>query len=404
MTTTSSKQQQSRGARRGWLAALVVAAVALMVPLAAQPASAAPVICDQFGSTVSGNVIVQNNRWGSSAQQCIDVQGAGFRITSQQGSTATNGAPLSYPSVVVGCHYTACSPGTNLPKKLNTIGTIPSSITYGYVDGTYDAAYDIWMDPTAKRDGVNQMELMIWFNRHGSISPVGRQVGTTSIGGRSWEVWQGNNGGNDVVSYVAPSPITSWSFDIRPFVNDVDARTQVTQDWYLTSIQAGFEPWNGGTGLSLTNFSASVNNGSGGGGGGGGGTGGQTIVGQGSNRCVDVDAQGTADGTKVQLWDCNGSGAQKWVRDGNRFVNPQSGKCLDVAGGATANGTQVRLWSCNGTGAQAWQVNGNGTITNPQSGKCLDAAGRGTGNGTPLQLWDCYGGGGTQSNQVWSIR
>ena len=28
------------------------------------------------------------------------------------------------------------------------------------------------------------------------------------------------------------------------------------------------------------------------------------------------------------------------------------GRCLDVSGGATANGTKVWLWTCNGTGAQ----------------------------------------------------
>ncbi|GAA4258158.1 hypothetical protein GCM10022255_077770 [Dactylosporangium darangshiense] len=48
-------------------------------------------------------------------------------------------------------------------------------------------------------------------------------------------------------------------------------------------------------------------------------------------------------------------------------------------------------------------VNAGGTIVNPNSGKCLDASGRGTANDTQLQTWDCYVGG-TQSNQVWTIR
>ena len=379
---------------------LLAAAALVAVPvLGAAPAQADTQICEQFGSTtIGGKYVVQNNRWGSTAEQCINVTGSGFQITSQQGSAPTNGAPLSYPSIYVGCHYSNCSPGTNLPRQVSQIGSANSSISYNYTGGTYDAAYDIWLDPTPKTTGVNQMEIMIWFNRQGPISPVGSPVGTTTVAGRTWEVWQGWNGGNDVVSYVAPSPISSLSFNVMDFVRDVDARTQVTDSWYLTSIQAGFEPWNGGTGLAVSSFSADITGGSG-----GGGSSAKEIVGQGSGRCLDVAGGATADGSRVQLWDCNGSGAQRWARTGSTFVNPQSGKCLDVAGGSTANGTQVRLWTCNGAGAQNWQVNASGTITNPQSGKCLDAEGQNTGNGTGIQIYDCNGSI-TQANQAWSLR
>ncbi|MCI4066206.1 RICIN domain-containing protein [Micromonospora sp. R77] len=391
--------------RRAWATALLAAAAALVAPtVGAAPAHADTLICDQFGSTTIGNkYIVMNNRWGTSAQQCINVTANGFQITRQDGTSPTNGAPVSYPAIYVGCHYTACSPGTNLPRQVSQIGSAPSSISYTYVGGTYDAAYDIWLDPTPKTNGVNQMEIMIWFNRQGSISPIGSPVGNATVGGRTWQVWKGWNGGNDVVSYVAPSPVTSWSFDVMNFVNDVDARTQVDGSWYLTSIQAGFEPWNGGAGLAVNSFSASVNAGTNGGGGTGGGTG-QAIVGQGSGRCLDIAGNPGTDGTPVQLWDCHGGDNQKWARTGSTFVNPATGKCLDVASGSTANGARVQLWTCNGTGAQNWQVNANGTITNPQSGKCLDASGQGTANGTGIQIYACYGGGGTQSNQVWSLR
>lgn len=127
-----------------------------------------------------------------------------------------------------------------------------------------------------------------------------------------------------------------------------------------------------------------------------------TISGQQSGRCLDIKDWGTADGTPTQLWDCAGGWNQLWQQSNGTIVNPQTGKCLDVSGGSTANGARVQLWSCNGTGAQQWTANPNGTLTNPQSGKCLDAAG--SGNGSVLQIWDCYGGGGTQANQVWSLK
>ncbi|HEX6340178.1 GH12 family glycosyl hydrolase domain-containing protein [Umezawaea sp.] len=235
----------------GLLAAGTIAAVA--------PAQADTTICEQYGSTtIGGRYVVQNNRWGSSAAQCINVTSTGFQITTQQGSAPTNGAPLSYPSVFLGCHYGNCSPGSSLPMQVSRIRSATSSIDYRYTGGTYNASYDIWLDPTPKTNGVNQMEIMIWFNRQGPIQPIGSAVGTTSVGGRTWEVWRGSNGANNVISYVAPSAISSWSFSVRDFINDVRARGAITDSWYLTSIQAGFEPWNGGTGLAVGNFSASV--------------------------------------------------------------------------------------------------------------------------------------------------
>ncbi|MEV4545149.1 GH12 family glycosyl hydrolase domain-containing protein [Micromonospora echinaurantiaca] len=245
-------------AAAGLLAAGSIVAVAL-----GGTASADTQICEQYGSTtIQGRYVVQNNRWGTSAQQCINVTDTGFEITTQNGSNPTNGAPTAYPSVYLGCHYTNCSPGTNLPIQVSQISSATSSISYRYVSGaTYNASYDIWLDPTPKRDGVNQMEIMIWLNRQGSIQPIGSPVGTATLAGRTWEVWRGSNGSNNVISYVAPSAISSLNFSVLDFINDVRNRGAITNSWYLTSIQAGFEPWQGGVGLAVTSFSAAVNGG-----------------------------------------------------------------------------------------------------------------------------------------------
>jgi hypothetical protein len=249
-----------RRAIRGLLAAGLLAGAAVTGLVVAGPASADTQICDQYGTTtIGGKYVVMNNRWGTSAQQCINVTDTGFSVTSQQGIGNTSGAPVSYPAVYIGCHYTKCSPGTNLPLQVGSISSATSSIDYTFVSGaTYDAAYDIWLDPSPKKDGVSQQEIMIWFNRQGSIQPIGSPVGTATVGGRTWEVWTGNNGANAVISYLAPSPITSWSFSVLDFINDLKSRGTITNSWYLTSIQAGFEPWIGGAGLAVNNFSAAV--------------------------------------------------------------------------------------------------------------------------------------------------
>jgi hypothetical protein len=74
------------------------------------------------------------------------------------------------------------------------------------------------------------------------------------------------------------------------------------------------------------------------------------------------------------------------------------GKCLDVDAAGTANGTKVDLYTCNGTGAQVWQPQANGELLNPASGKCLDDTGYG-GSGTQAQIWSCA----ATANQIWKL-
>ena len=72
--------------------------------------------------------------------------------------------------------------------------------------------------------------------------------------------------------------------------------------------------------------------------------------------------------------------------------------CLDVNAAGTANGTLVDLYTCNGTAAQVWQPQSNGELINPNSGKCLDDTGFG-GSGTQVQIWACA----DSSNQQWTL-
>ncbi|MFD9570074.1 RICIN domain-containing protein [Streptomyces sp. NPDC059982] len=117
-----------------------------------------------------------------------------------------------------------------------------------------------------------------------------------------------------------------------------------------------------------------------------------------AGKCVDVAGANPANGTPVQLYDCNGTAAQQWTLGSDGTVRAL-GKCLDVASGGTADGTPVQLYDCNGTGAQRWAVSGARDIVNPQANKCLDVTGGGSANGTRLQLWTCTGA----AQQKWTV-
>ncbi|MFD5038120.1 ricin-type beta-trefoil lectin domain protein [Streptomyces sp. NPDC058377] len=117
-----------------------------------------------------------------------------------------------------------------------------------------------------------------------------------------------------------------------------------------------------------------------------------------AGKCVDVAAGSAANGTAVQLYDCNGTAAQQWTVGGDGTIRAL-GKCLDVASGGTANGTQVQLWDCNGSAAQQWATPAARDIVNPQADKCLDVSGGSSANGSRLQIWTCTGA----ANQKWTV-
>lgn len=108
-------------------------------------------------------------------------------------------------------------------------------------------------------------------------------------------------------------------------------------------------------------------------------------------RCLDVAGNGTASGTPVQLFSCNGGANQQWVlaSDGT-IVNPQSGKCLDVPAGEV--GSQLQLFDCHGASNQQFTVPGNPIRSGINGDKCLDVSNADPANGTPIQIFDCHGG------------
>jgi hypothetical protein len=125
---------------------------------------------------------------------------------------------------------------------------------------------------------------------------------------------------------------------------------------------------------------------------------GPIIAGDDTADCVDANGGSSANGTRVQMWACNGNASsQSWTMAGNGTVQI-NGKCLDITGANYNNGTLIEEWACNGGANQQWLAV-NGELVNPASGKCLDDPAFNTTEGTQLDLWTCNGG----SNQQWSV-
>ncbi|MBC6446029.1 RICIN domain-containing protein [Actinokineospora xionganensis] len=103
--------------------------------------------------------------------------------------------------------------------------------------------------------------------------------------------------------------------------------------------------------------------------------------------CLDDDDFGTADGTIIKVFTCNGSSAQKWTwyDDGTLRI---FGKCVDVTGAANATGALIVLYTCSALPHQKFAHLPDGTIYSAKSGKCLAVQGA-IANGSRVGLAPC---------------
>ncbi|MEU9037988.1 RICIN domain-containing protein [Streptomyces sp. NPDC048352] len=119
-----------------------------------------------------------------------------------------------------------------------------------------------------------------------------------------------------------------------------------------------------------------------------------------SGKCLDVQGGGTADGTPVQVYTCNGGAAQTWQLFGDdhglHLRNTKSFKCLEVAGNKNANGTRIQIATCNSSPAQTWEYNLRATtaLKSVGTGKCVDLPK--FDNSVDARLWDCNASGPQQ--------
>ncbi|WP_437618219.1 endo-1,4-beta-xylanase [Sorangium sp. So ce1151] len=135
-----------------------------------------------------------------------------------------------------------------------------------------------------------------------------------------------------------------------------------------------------------------------------------TIVGQQSNKCVEIRDGSTAGSAAAQITGCNGTTRQQFRAESAggtfyRLKNVNSGQCLAVNGSSTADGATIVQSACNGS---AWSqqfefidvASGVQRIMGRASGKALDIMGRSTADGTGLQQWTWSNG----DNQKFSLR
>jgi hypothetical protein len=126
-----------------------------------------------------------------------------------------------------------------------------------------------------------------------------------------------------------------------------------------------------------------------------------TVTNVGSGKCVDARAAATANGTAVQQYACNGTGAQLWqftATDGGYYrigVSTAPDQVWDETDVSTADGALTQLWLYGGGANQQWlpvaEAGGAFHFVNRNSGKCLDVPAASTADSVQLQQYTCNG-------------
>ncbi|KAF8060649.1 G-X-X-X-Q-X-W domain-containing protein [Lyophyllum atratum] len=120
-----------------------------------------------------------------------------------------------------------------------------------------------------------------------------------------------------------------------------------------------------------------------------------------NTKCLDVRGAVLENGIPVQIYDCDGTGAQKWIfTKGHTQVRVAGTNfCLD-AGSNPANGVHMKIWTCyDQLAAQHWYYSNN-QIALANRGQCLDLTSGNPANGNEVQTRQCHSG---NRNQIWTV-
>jgi hypothetical protein len=219
---------------------------------------------------------LQINQWNNASATGMQTMAYGgpffFKMTQQTAMVATNGGPTGFPSMFIGGNSNNVTQGSNLPKLVSSLTTVPTS--WVWADGgstdtganSYNATYDVWFSTSPEGEPAASAPtggfLMVWLYDPPDAQPLGsRQASAQTIPNIPgvWDIWVGTNAGHPCISYVRTEKTLSMSFDLNDFIKHAVGRGNVQNAWYLTNIFVGFEIWRGGLNLETTSFCAVVN-------------------------------------------------------------------------------------------------------------------------------------------------
>jgi hypothetical protein len=247
------------------MAPLALALAVAVVPAAALASQAKTAggsfdVCTTDKAIADGNYEVNNNNFIGKPECLTGENGvAAFTVKSSGASSTTPGSD-AFPNIFTGCSWGICSPDSWLPARLSAVGN-PVTTFAGTekASGTWGAGYDMFFDQRPVRTGQGQVEAMIWLNSRNAYDPAGKGWPVVTIDGTQWYAMTWETGSaKERWRYVQFRRKTATAsvrdMPLGPFYAYLEKQGWVTPDWYLLNVEAGFEIWNGGTGLAVNQF------------------------------------------------------------------------------------------------------------------------------------------------------
>lgn len=232
-------------------------AAVLMVSLTTAPAAKAATWSSsaQWGTWTNGGYTLYNDIWGS---------GAGPQ-TIWANSYSNWGVWANHPNTGGIKSYPNCT--KYVGKKLSATTTLKSSFSATTPSGgAWESTYDIW-------DSGNANEIMLWMNYtgtasgSGNVKPISYNWSSTgnavpvytnvTVGGHTWNVFRGNNGSNNVYSFLRTSKTNNATVDIKAILLWIKGKGWIG-DITIGNVQFGYEITSSSGGLNYTTNSFSV--------------------------------------------------------------------------------------------------------------------------------------------------
>ncbi|OQS02801.1 xyloglucan-specific endo-beta-1,4-glucanase A [Thraustotheca clavata] len=215
--------------------------------------------CGQWDTATVGKYIIYNNLWGkdgaSSGNQCTGV-------TSSNGDNIAWHTNWSWQGGFAQVKSYANANLVFTPKQLSAIHSIPTTWKWQIKHSgpiVADISYDLFTKPYPSAND-NAYEIMIWLSALGGAGPIsstGSPIASVAVAGVPFKLYKGMNGKTTVYSFVAHKSATNFNADLNDFFKYLIKSQGFPSSQYLTTVQAGTEPFSG-TDVKLTTSSYSV--------------------------------------------------------------------------------------------------------------------------------------------------
>lgn len=213
--------------------------------------------CNQFDTVAIGSPVrayaYHNMVFSGTNSECIrvdDVTGRLSLITSATTTWPLTGLPKNTIALFSGCLLGTCSDTTisKLPMVASSLSLLrfKAPITTGSA-GSYNIESSIWFNTTSSAGASlpNAGRVSVWTFRGGTVNPPGtKEVSNVTIGGQSWEVWNGTADGVPNITYVSVANVAYVpNINLKLFISDAITRGTINSSWYITLIEERIGIW-----------------------------------------------------------------------------------------------------------------------------------------------------------------